>query len=234
MTPEPPRPSTGPRLYLDSADPAHWSQWLPTGLCHGVTTNPVLLARAGTPCTIARLRELAHEALTYEIEEIHLQAWGEAAAELSARGHELSAIDPRVVVKLPLTAPGLTAARLLRGGGIPVTLTALFHPRQIVAAAAAGAAYAAPYLGRITDAGRDGMAAVARMHEILARTGSPTRLLVASLRSADQVAALAGLGCDTFTCGPAIVAELLTEELTSAAAADFERAAAAQPRPERA
>jgi len=43
----------GVPLYLDSADPTVWERWLPSGLFHGVTTNPLLLERAGQTCTVA-------------------------------------------------------------------------------------------------------------------------------------------------------------------------------------
>ena len=55
--------------------------------------------------------------------------------------------------------------------------------------------------------------------------GASTRVLVASLRSAGQLTALAEAGCDTFTFSPAIADELLYEPLTTIAAADFETAA---------
>jgi transaldolase len=63
------------------------------------------------------------------------------------------------------------------------------------------------------------------MHEILANTGSGTRLLTASIRSAQIVVDLARRGLDTFTFGTAVAEELLASGLTAGAAADFQRAA---------
>jgi hypothetical protein len=40
------------RLLLDSADPAAWAEWFPSGLFHGVTTNPTLIAKSGRPMFI--------------------------------------------------------------------------------------------------------------------------------------------------------------------------------------
>lgn len=34
-------------LYLDTADMAAWDDLMPTGLFHGITTNPLLAVRAG-------------------------------------------------------------------------------------------------------------------------------------------------------------------------------------------
>ncbi|MFO7652727.1 MAG: transaldolase family protein [Candidatus Krumholzibacteriia bacterium] len=214
----------GLRLYLDSADPSTWRRWLATGVFHGITTNPLLLERAGHSCNLDTLSRLTGTALELGAAEVHLQAWGDTAADLARCGRRLRDIAAKVVVKVPVDEAGLVAARELHRDRVPVTLTALHHPHQAVLAAAAGAAYAAPYLGRMSDAGRDGMVAVLSMHEILARTGSCTRLLVASLRSAGQVADLARAGLDTFTVNAAIAEELVSDELTDAAVADFRRA----------
>ena len=48
------------RLFLDSADPKAWQQWLASGLFHGVTTNPTLLRRAAQPCTLPIWIHLLH------------------------------------------------------------------------------------------------------------------------------------------------------------------------------
>ncbi len=216
------------RLLLDTAEVAAWRRWLPTGILAGVTTNPVLLERAGLPCTLEQLGELATEAADLGAGEIHLQTWGPDAAAMVERGKGLAALAAgpcRVLVKVPATGEGLRAARELRARGCAITLTAVFTPGQVMAASTLGANYAAPYLGRMLDDGRDGMLAVRGMQKILRRTASPTRLLTASLRTAQQVTDLAAAGLDTFTVAPRILEELLNDELTERAAADFERAA---------
>jgi len=53
--------------------------------------------------------------------------------------------------------------------------------------------------------------------------GSPLRLLVASLRSPDDLARLAAEGLDTFTISPAIAEALFAVPPTEAAAQQFER-----------
>ncbi len=225
MTDTAPRPL---RLLLDTADAGQWERWLPTGLIQGVTTNPLLLERAGLACSFATLARLAEKAAHLGAGEIHLQTWGADAAAMIERGRKLAALAQggmRVLVKVPVTEAGLRAARTLRDRGCALTLTAVFNQGQVMAAAALGADYAAPYLGRMIDDGRDGMAMVRSMQEILHRTASPTRLLTASLRSPAQVVELAAAGLDTFTVAPTILAQLLADELTLRAAADFDRAA---------
>ncbi len=222
----------GPRLFLDSADTAAWSRWLPTGIFHGVTTNPLLLARAGLACDVPTLARLAERAAALGAREIHLQTWGDNEQALVENGRRVAAAVAGMLpapLKVPATYEGLRAAARLRDDGRAITLTAVFTPGQVLAAAAAGAAYAAPYLGRLDDDGRDGRATVLAMHALLRGTGSPLRLLVASLRSADQVTELAARGLDTFTVGPAVAEALLGDPLTDAAAAAFAEAARARP-----
>ena len=214
------------RLLLDSADPSAWDAWLPSGLFCGVTTNPTLLRRAAQPCTFEHLALLTARALAGGVQELHLQAWG---SDLLACGRALAELAPgRIWVKLPITRAGAAAARSLIAEGCPVTFTACYEPAQVLLAAALGADYIAPYLGRITDLGRDGHAELTRMQRIVegvarpVQAGAALRLLVASLRSAEDLARLAAEGLDTFTISPAIAAELFAVEPTLAAADQFE------------
>ena len=214
------------RLLLDSADPTAWDAWLPSGLFSGVTTNPTLLRRAAQPCTLEHLALLTARAFDAGVQELHLQAWG---PDLLACGRALAELAPgRIWVKLPITRAGAAAARSLIAEGCPVTFTACYEPAQVLLAAALGADYIAPYLGRITDLGRDGHAELTLMQRIVdglarpAPAGAALRLLVASLRSAEDLARLAAEGLDTFTISPAIAAELFAVQPTLVAADQFE------------
>ncbi len=211
------------RLFLDSADPKAWAQLWPLGLFHGITTNPTLIRRAGRVCDNDEMRALARAARAIACSELHLQAWGATEDALLARSQALLALDPeRIVIKLPLTEPGLRAARTLLRAGERVTLTACYSTPQVVAAAALGATYVAPYLGRISDEGRDGCGEVMAMQRCLRSLGSPTRLLVASLRSLAELSRLTAEGVATFTLPPALARQLWTHNATEAAVAQFE------------
>jgi transaldolase len=212
------------RLLLDSADPDAWDQWLPLKLFHGVTTNPTLLRRAGQPCSIDNLKELTQRALAHGVKELHLQAWG---ADLLTCGRVLADLAPeRIWVKLPITRAGLEAAQLLQQDGYRITFTACYEPHQVLSAAALGVDYIAPYLGRISDLGRDGHGEILSMQRALTALGSTTRLLVASLRHVSDLSRLASEGVDTFTISAALAQDLIEVEATEAAALQFELDAA--------
>jgi TalC/MipB family fructose-6-phosphate aldolase len=210
------------RLYLDCADRAELAPLLDTGLFGGVTTNPLILQRGGV--RLAEVPALVDWLLERGTAEVFVQTTAADADRIVAEGRELRALSDRVVVKIPATTAGLTAARRLADQEVPVLVTAVYHAVQALTALAAGARWIAPYVGRMTEQGRDGHEQVAQMQRIL--TGSSTGVLAASLRSAEDVRRLALLGVEAVTVGAPVARALLTEPLTEAAVADFDRAVA--------
>lgn len=218
------------RWFLDTADTKSWQEWMPTGLFYGLTSNPVLLERAGEACTLPNLTRLATQAFNMGAREFHAQTWGETVDALTDNGVALAAIDPRVFVKVPITLNGTLASARLIARKIPVTTTALYAAHQAGTSMALGAAYAAPYLGRMDESGRDGHGTVISMQRMIRAMESPMRLLVASLRRVESIPALIEQGVDTFTLGPSLLPALFKDDATLSAARDFERAAAAMAR----
>jgi TalC/MipB family fructose-6-phosphate aldolase len=210
------------RLYLDTADRAAAEDLLATGLFAGLTTNPTILQRAGLG--VAAAPAIYRWATAAGAREVFFQAWGEDSATLLDRGLALRELGPEVVVKLVASRAGATACAALAARGVPTLLTAVYAPGQALVAAAAGATYIAPYLGRLDDAGRDGLAEVTAMQEVLSATASPTKILLASIRDVAGMVALARVGVDCFTMGPAVAESFFDDELTAAAVVTFEDA----------
>lgn len=231
IMPTPKQPSTpfaSPsdlRLMLDCADPLQWEEWLPLGLFYGVTTNPLLLESAQVACQVEALDALAQQALAYGVQEVQLQAWGGTVDRYYQIGIRLAAIDPRVVIKVPATKIGVAAAVQLIQEGVRVTLTGVYAIPQVLIAAAIGAAYAAPYLGRIHDLGRNGCEEIGAMQRSLDGVRSASRLLVASIRRVEDIPTLAAQGLNTFTISTAIAAQLFDIPATLQATEAFEAAA---------
>ncbi|MPV50753.1 transaldolase [Pseudactinotalea sp. HY160] len=208
-------------LYLDSADTAELADLLGTGLFAGVTTNPTILDRAGR--SVADLPELY--ALTREHGgTFFAQATGADADELRSASDAILEISGDIVVKLPATQPGLTVAAELTAAGTRVLVTAVYHPSQQLLAAAAGAQFIAPYVGRSTDAGFDGIELVREM-AALSGPGFP-RILAASLRGVEAVSHVAQAGAHDLTMSTAVARTLFSHELTGRAVAEFEDIAA--------
>jgi TalC/MipB family fructose-6-phosphate aldolase len=210
------------RLYLDTADRVAAEQLLATGLFAGVTTNPTILRRASQ--SVTDIADIYRWAIDAGAREVFFQAWGEDTATLVKRGYELRGLGEQVVVKLVASRAGAAACAALAADGVPTLLTAIYNPAQAVVAAAAGAVYIAPYLGKLDDAGRDAVGDVTAMQEVLAATGSSTKILLASIRDVGSVVELARRGVDCFTMGPAVAEQFFTDELTAQAEQVFEDA----------
>lgn len=217
------------RLYLDTADQAAAEALLATGVFAGVTTNPTILQRASRG--VADVGDIYRWAVAAGSREVFFQAWGEDRATLVERGEQLRALGPEVVVKFVATRAGTAACATLATRGVPTLLTAIYSPGQAMVAAAVGATYLAPYLGRLVDAGRDGIAEVLAMHEVLVATGSSTRVLLASIRNVADMVTLARHGVASFTMAPPVAEQLFSDPTTAEAARTFEDAVRATSAP---
>lgn len=208
-------------LFIDSADRDLIAEVWRSGVFTGVTTNPTILDRAGlgqrdVPALHAWLTDLG-------VRTVYMQVLGRSRDDMLRHADELRSIGP-VTVKVPATAEGYAAARALVAQDVPVLLTAVYHPVQALIARDCGLQGVAPYVGRMTDAGRDGVASVIAMQQAIGT--EPTRILAASLRSADDIARLAAAGVPDFTLGGDLARSVLDDDLTRSAVAEFEAAAA--------
>jgi len=217
------------RIFLDSGKTEDYVKFLPLGIIYGITTNPTILERSGVPCTIAAIKDLALSAFSLGAQEFMAQTWGGDDVDILVKhGIEIASLDPRMVIKVPVTAAGLKAATLLRRQDVRICTTAIYASHQAVSSVAVGAEYAAPYLGRMKDSGKDGIAQVRAMQRIVEGMSSVTRVLVASVRTADEVGELAAMGCTTFTLSAEVVEAMTAEPQTLEAAETFEKAAGTQ------
>jgi transaldolase len=206
-------------LYLDSADLSELRACLPHPVIHGVTTNPTLLKRAGVgrdalPALLQTAIELGAKQVQAQVTAAQTDVMLEDAERL-LRPFERG----QLVVKVPATRDGLRAGAQLSARGVPVTYTAVYMLEQAHFAVQLGAAYAAPYLGRLQDAGVDGLALIAEMQALVA--GSATRLLVASVRTREAYLALLRIGVGAITIPPRLFAGLVDHDATIAAERGF-------------
>jgi len=208
-------------LYLDSADLGELRACLPHPVVHGVTTNPTLLRRAGV--SRAALPGLLQAILDLGARQVQAQVSSADADGMEADAEALlrCTAPGRLVVKIPATRDGFRAGARLSADGVPVTYTAVYAPEQAHFAAQLGAAYAAPYLGRLQDAGVDGLALVARMQRLVERAGDGTRLLVASVRTREAYLSLLDLGVGAITIPPRLFGALVDHEATLKAERGF-------------
>jgi transaldolase len=148
---------------------------------------------------------------------------GPVSAEVAAtdldgmlkEGRTLAKIAKNVTVKVPLTWDGLKACRALTGDGTMVNVTLCFSANQALLAAKAGATFISPFVGRLDDAGQDGMELVREIRAIYDNYPDlKTQILAASLRNVTHVKQAAMIGADVATVPPAVLRALVHHPLT--------------------
>jgi transaldolase len=198
------------KFFIDTADTDEIRAASDLGLVDGVTTNPSLVARTGRDFHTV-LREIA----VLVDGPISAEVVATDAAGMLAEARILHAIAPqRIVIKLPLTADGLKATRVLADEGVPTNVTLVFSPLQALLAAKAGATYVSPFVGRLDDIGHVGMDSVEQIKTIFDNYGYATEIIVASVRSPLHVLEAGLMGADICTIPYAVMLQLMKHPLT--------------------
>jgi transaldolase len=117
-------------------------------------------------------------------------------------------------VKIPIDDTGLEATSILAREGIKINMTLVFSANQALLAATAGATYVSPFVGRLDDAGQDGMEVVRESVEIFDRYHLPAQVLAASLRHPRHVVEAARAGAPIATLPYAVLKSMVRHPLT--------------------
>ncbi len=199
------------RLFLDTANIEEIRRAAAMGVISGVTTNPTLVAREGVDYR-TRVLEIC------EVVDgpISAECISTGADDIVAEARRVAAWHPNVVVKVPLTEPGLAAIRRLSAEGIRINTTLIFSANQALLAALAGAAYVSPFVGRLDDAGEDGMTMVSEAVRIFELYHLPTQVLAASIRSPRHVTQAALAGAHVATLPANVLFQMVRHPLTDA------------------
>ncbi|MDR2799699.1 MAG: fructose-6-phosphate aldolase [Desulfovibrio sp.] len=198
------------KFFIDSAGLPEIREAAGYGFLDGVTTNPSLLAKEKVRDADRHIREIC--ALTPG--PVSAEVLAVDTAGMAEEGRRLAKLAPNVVVKLPLTMPGLAACRILRAEGIAVNATLVFSAVQALLAAKSGAAYVSPFVGRLDEIGTDGMGLVEEILAIYKNYGFKTEVIVASVRHPRHVLRAALAGAQACTMPFAVISRLAAHPLT--------------------
>lgn len=199
------------RIFLDTANVEEIRAASELGIISGVTTNPSLMAREGR-----NLREIVQEITRLVDGPISVEAIAQEAEEIAAEARDLAAMGDNIVVKIPVTPAGLKAVKALARDGVRTNVTLVFSANQALLAALAGATYVSPFVGRLDDAGHNGMEVVADIVTIYAQYGMETEVIAASIRHPLHVLEAARIGADIATVPYGVLQQCLRHPLTDA------------------
>ena len=197
------------RIFIDTANTADIRRAAAMGVVAGVTTNPSLLAKEGVEYKgrVLEIAEVVDGPISAECISMN-------ADDLVAEGRRIAAWHPNVVVKVPMTEAGLNAISRLSAEGIKVNTTLIFSANQALLAALAGATYVSPFIGRLDDAGEDGMEVVRDAVQIFETYHLPCQVLAASIRSPRHVTLAALAGAHVATLPPDVLFQMVKHPLT--------------------
>lgn len=197
-------------LFLDTAsykeiEIAH--KW---GVISGVTTNPTLAAKENE-----NFYTLLKKICNLVPGPISAEVLSQTSSEMVKEGLELAKIAPNVVIKIPVCSAGLTATKELSAAGIKVNMTLVFTLNQALLAAAAGAAYVSPFLGRLDDIGENGIEMLEQLIIAFNNYQIGTKIIAASIRHPVHVCQAALLGTDIATVPFSVLQKMIEHPLTA-------------------
>jgi len=228
-------------IYLDTADIEEIRRAVKLGVIRGVTTNPSLMMRAGRTDYRQVAQEICYlvqgavsaEVVTQEVEEMVEEAqriaqWSPfVVVKIPATAPGLEAIST-----LAVTEPDPDqvcqdcafreecaiypdeAREMVEAWGIHINATLTFSVNQALLAAAAGADYVSPFVGRLDDAGADGMQVVRDIVAVFDIYGIDTEVIAASIRHPMHVTEAALAGADIATVPYAVLEKMIRHPLT--------------------
>lgn len=197
------------KLFIDTANIAEIREASALGIIDGVTTNPSLIAKEGRDF-LAVVREIC----AIVDGPISAEVLSLKADEMVKEAIPLAKLHKNIVIKIPLTAEGLKAAKILSGENVKTNLTLCFSPTQALLAAKAGAAYVSPFIGRLDDISQTGMDLIRDIKTIYSNYGFRTEVIVASVRNPVHVLDAAKAGADIATVPYAVLMALVKHPLT--------------------
>ncbi len=208
------------KFFIDTANLAQIKEAHDLGILDGVTTNPSLMAKEGIK---------GQEAILQHYKDICAIVDGPVSAEVIStdfkgmveEGLKLAALHENIVVKVPMIKEGIKAIKYFTDNDIKTNCTLVFSAGQALLAAKAGATMVSPFIGRVDDAGWNGVQLIEQIVNLYNAQGFMTEVLAASIRTPLHIIQCAEAGADICTCPLSSILGLLNHPLTDIGLAKF-------------
>lgn len=208
------------KFFIDTANLNEIREAHDLGVLDGVTTNPSLMAKEGIS---------GQENIIQHYIDICDIADGDVSAEvistdfegMVSEGEKLAALNPNIVVKIPMIRDGVKALKYFSEKGIKTNCTLVFSAGQALLAAKAGANYVSPFIGRLDDISTDGLHLIEQIRTIYDNYGYTTEILAASVRHPMHIIQCAEIGADVITAPLKAITALLNHPLTDSGLEKF-------------
>ena len=214
-------------IFLDTANLEEVLRWLEYGLLDGVTTNPSIMLKDGGYDMEERAKEIA---CLVEPRPVSVEVTTNDRAEMLGQAHRIASWATNIVVKIPVIneygQPCLGVVRDLETSGIRVNVTACLSYGQAILGAKAGATYVSIFAGRVADEGHDPSVLIREVTDWLERWGSPTKIIVGSIRETVNIKDAAVAGAHVITVPPAFLEKFVDHKYSRETVRGFNEDAA--------
>jgi transaldolase len=205
------------KIFLDTADVEAVRKAQATGLLDGVTTNPSKIAETGR-----NFEEVVAEICKICPGPVSAEAMADTTKDLVKEAERLAKIAPNVVVKIPMTVDGLTAAGILeKEKNIRVNVTMVFSSTQTLMAMKTGASYVSIVLSRLDAVGNESDIIVEDAVALKQNYGFKSEVLAASLKTQNHVLVCQRAGVDVITIPDTLFFQMFKHPLTDIGLAEF-------------
>ena len=168
---------------------------------------------------LKEITEIVDGAISGEVKATTIDAEG-----MIKEGREIAKIHPNMVVKIPMTAEGLKAVKVLTAEGIHTNVTLVFSANQALLAARAGATYVSPFLGRLDDISTPGIDLIQQIVDVFDNYADiDTQIIAASIRNPIHVTDCALAGADIATVPYNVIMQMLHHPLTDEGIVKFQK-----------
>ncbi|MCI0704237.1 MAG: transaldolase [Planctomycetia bacterium] len=213
------------KLFVDTADVKELETCLERGFACGVTTNPMLIARANCTDFREHIRSMIDVLIKYDAKiplsvEVNTTDPAKMAHQSEEFVHEFGDY-PYLNIKIPIGWNELKVIAQLARRNVPVNCTCCMSYNQAVMAARAGARYVSLFWGRIRDVGYDAGSVVRQTRESLDKSGLDSEIIVGSIRHLVDVNEAIQAGGHIITVPPKFFPQMCAHPKTDEAVAQF-------------
>ena len=235
-------------IFLDTANIDEIREMVGLGIIDGVTTNPSLMAQVGRTDYKEVVQEVCYlvqgpvsaevigtDAQDMIDEALQIIQWSphvvvkipfieeglKALKALRGRHADPVSICERLPLAGPVRHPHRKARQIVTEEAIRFNVTLVFSANQALLAAKAGATYVSPFVGRLDDAGNEGMDVIADIRTILDNFGFDTKIITSSVRHPIHITQAAMIGADVATVPTSVLKKAITHPLTEIGVAQF-------------
>lgn len=187
----------------------------------GVTTNPTIInhTKQKLSLTIEGIQQLVGTGM------IHVQMISDDPDDMVREAKKYRSyfdFGDNFYAKIPVTANGYRAMKILKDAGVNVTATAIFTQQQALVAMKAGADFVAPYVSRLDNISSHGIEVVGDIVQNIAEYRLQGKVLAASFKTVDQIYRVSMAGAHSATIGSELLHQLIKHPMTDIGVKQFE------------